>query len=365
MSKSESTFKRLWPLLVGGTLVTLSSYLYFIKIRSKRSQGKVQVNEDDEDTVNLLLPSFTNASKLAKNLKNLSQHNQLMLYGLYKQALNGNASENPQGKSRTFSFVGRAKFEAWKKFHDMPRHFAMMKYIEVIEHFTSRDEIAVRSNSDSRFELVQEMMDENDIIYENEDEEIEFSDDEGDNLTKKYESSYDKDHDVTFGVTQSTLGGRVTVDEYEDEFEPYEKNSIMFAAATNNTELLKIALDSKDDVDERDANGQSALHIAADKGFASCVKLLLEAGSDPNAVDFEGISVLEAAVIGGSVEVCKILLDAGADPDHEDTDGDTPRTCAEDDSDQEIQDLLREAKPIENQEKSFSSTGTEASQFSC
>lgn len=354
----------IWILLLGGTVLSLASYFYMNKKRPKRTNA---LDQEEEEAVKVLLPAFTNASQLARSLRNISQHNQLMLYGLYKQALNGNARDNTSNFAiGAINLIARKKYEAWTKFHDMPRHFAMMKYIEVIEHFMTRDGRAIESTADGGFELVEEMMDEKDIVYENEDEVIEFSDDENDVETKTSNSFDLGNNDVSIGIKQSTLGGRAHAsDDYEDGFEPSERTSVMFAASVNDIKLMKTALKLTDEVDERDDNGQCALHIAADKGHVECVKLLLDAGSDPNAVDFEGISVLEAAVIGGSIEVCKILLDAGADPDHEDADGDTPRTCAEDDSDEEIQTLLREAKPLESLEKSFSSMGTEASQYSC
>jgi acyl-CoA-binding protein len=363
MNKMQSKKNNLWILLLGGT--ALASYLYMSnKKRLKRTNA---LDQEEEEAVKLLLPSFTNASQLARSLKNISQHNQLMLYGLYKQARNGNARDNTSNFAMgAFNLIARKKYEAWTKFHDMPRHFAMMKYIEVIEHFMTRDSVEIESTADGGFDLVEEMMNENDIVYENEDEVIEFSDEENDQQTERSNSFDLGSNDVSIGIKQSTLGGRVRAsDDYEDGFEPSERNSVMFAASVNDIKLMEKALTLSDDVDERDDNGQCALHIAADKGHVECVKLLLDAGSDPNAVDFEGISVLEAAVIGGSIEVCKILLDAGADPDHEDADGDTPRTCAEDDSDEEIQTLLRQAKPLESLEKSFSSMGTEASQYSC
>jgi len=364
MNKVQLKQNALWILLLGATALSLASYLYTNKRRPKRTNA---FDQEEEEAVKLLLPSFTNASQLARSLRNISQHNQLMLYGLYKQALNGNASDNTSNFAMgAFNLIARKKYEAWTKFHDMPRHFAMMKYIEVVEHFMITDGSAIGSTADGAFELVEEMMDDNDIVYENEDEVIDFSDEENDN-DNNTSTPFDLGaNDLSIGIKQSTLGGRArATDDYDDGFELSERNSVMFAASMNDIKLMKQALKLTDDVDERDDNGQCALHIAADKGHIECVKLLLDAGSDPNAVDFEGISVLEAAVIGGSIEVCKILLDAGADPDHEDADGDTPRTCAEDDSDEEIQTLLREAKPLESLEKSFSSMGTEASQFSC
>lgn len=86
-------------------------------------------------------------------------------------------------------------------------------------------------------------------------------------------------------------------------------------------------------MDESDEDGETALHMAADRGSVACVLLLLNAGADANAVDLCGMSVLQAAVIGGDANCVRVLLRADADPDRTDDDGDSPRSCAEDEGD--------------------------------
>lgn len=90
----------------------------------------------------------------------------------------------------------------------------------------------------------------------------------------------------------------------------------------------------------RDELGQTALHIAADRGCQRAVSWLLEYGADLHAADHDGISVLQAAVIAGNVAICQTLLRYGANPDQPDRDGDTARLCAMDDDCRHLRNLF-------------------------
>ncbi|RYP68276.1 hypothetical protein DL771_006778 [Monosporascus sp. 5C6A] len=74
--------------------------------------------------------------------------------------------------------------------------------------------------------------------------------------------------------------------------------------------------------------GQSALHIAAYKGFDNALKVLLEAGVDPSIKDNWSRTPLHEACWTGKVDTVKILLDHaiqhGADLNIQDKDGCTP-----------------------------------------
>ncbi len=222
----------------------------------------------------------------------------------------------------------------------------MMKYVEVVEHFNSSGAAFKPSEANAGGEAaVLNMMDDSDIVYDDEDESsIDLS------LDDDYDSNMDLGTDMSIGAKQSTLVG---IDSVSQDFEG--EISMSRAASVGNVEALQLRIDLGNDVNEQDSNGQTALHMAADRGNVDCVEILLKAGADPNAADKEGISVLGAAVIGGNVAVVKILLGAGADPDHEDMDGDTPRSCAEDDDNEELKTLLRMAKKIGEKDESFGS----------
>jgi Acyl-CoA-binding protein len=58
-------------------------------------QNKTETVIEDDDAILLLASPFQQAAQMAKSLHNLEQNDQLMLYGLFKQAKEGNA---PDGK---------------------------------------------------------------------------------------------------------------------------------------------------------------------------------------------------------------------------------------------------------------------------
>jgi len=304
---------------------------------------------NEKKMVSLLSTPFQQASEIARSLS-LDQDDQLMLYGLYKQANGGNASDSTE-PSR-LNLVSYKKYSSWKKFHNMPRHFAMMKYVEVVEHFVELGQSEIGAGGAGKVS-VEEMMDQNDIDYGDESS-VDLSE-SSEERGKERDQNHNVSGEISFGAKQSTLGG-VSIPHYEGEM------NFMQAASVGDATSLKQCIHSDADVNERDESGQSALHMAADNGSIKCVHILLRAGADPNASDNDGISVLEAAVIGGSIKVVKTLLDVGADPDHPDMDGDTPRSCAEDDDNEEMKMLLREAKSVEAVDKSFDSL---KSQVSC
>lgn len=64
--------------------------------------------------------------------------------------------------------------------------------------------------------------------------------------------------------------------------------SVLEAAETGNSEVLAARIKEGRDVNQKDENGNTALHQAARCGSAKCVKLLLEAGADATVTDADG-----------------------------------------------------------------------------
>lgn len=54
----------------------------------------------------------------------------LQLYSLYKQATEGNASDNYEGGS--FDFVAKFKHQAWVKLKGITKETAMQQYIDLV-----------------------------------------------------------------------------------------------------------------------------------------------------------------------------------------------------------------------------------------
>jgi ankyrin repeat protein len=79
-------------------------------------------------------------------------------------------------------------------------------------------------------------------------------------------------------------------------------------------------------IDERSADGFTALHLAAFFGQAQVAQLLLDRGADPNAWATGDLYVqpLHSAVAGGHDEVAALLIHGGADIDAPQRHGYTP-----------------------------------------
>ncbi|XP_076373947.1 uncharacterized protein LOC143258616 [Tachypleus tridentatus] len=69
---------------------------------------------------------------------------------------------------------------------------------------------------------------------------------------------------------------------------------------------------------ETDAEGRTALHLAAANGYVDTVKTLLQCGAKVNAVDQSGYSPLHQAATEGHVEVVRLLLKNGSHVDAQD-----------------------------------------------
>jgi len=91
-----------------------------------------------------------------------------------------------------------------------------------------------------------------------------------------------------------------------------------------NIEAMKKALSEGATVDARDANGKTAMHIAAMEGKVGAMDALLEAGADIESRDRGGRTPLMWAVESNNPAAVKHLLDAGADLEARDETGGTP-----------------------------------------
>ena len=89
---------------------------------------------------------------------------------------------------------------------------------------------------------------------------------------------------------------------------------LSWAAPAGQQAVVKLLLERGADPNGRNGDGLTALHLAAEKGYAAVVWELIAAGADANAPG-SGIPLstpLHGAIRGGHAEVVTILLDAGA-----------------------------------------------------
>lgn len=93
---------------------------------------------------------------------------------------------------------------------------------------------------------------------------------------------------------------------------------------------------SSTNVNLRNAEGQTMLHLAAMLGYASIVKAVLRLGAYIDSQDVSGFSPLHFAVLFGNRHITRMLLAADADPFHRTRNGFTALDIA----DSTVQDLL-------------------------
>ncbi|MFO7276545.1 MAG: ankyrin repeat domain-containing protein [Pseudomonadota bacterium] len=108
--------------------------------------------------------------------------------------------------------------------------------------------------------------------------------------------------------------------------EPVERPAPLVIAARNkdwSTVHSLLATRPRPDVNQRTADGTTALHWAVYHNDVETVRRLLAAGADPNARNDYGSTPLAEAAMLGNVEVIRRLLDAGADVESPNADGQT------------------------------------------
>ena len=108
--------------------------------------------------------------------------------------------------------------------------------------------------------------------------------------------------------------------------EPIEKVAPLVIAARENdtrTVLAVLAAQPAPDVNQRTADGTSALHWAVHHGAADLVARLLAAGADANAHNDYGASPMSEAAIRGDSTMLRALLRAGASVESANADGQT------------------------------------------
>ncbi|KIW18057.1 hypothetical protein PV08_02344 [Exophiala spinifera] len=84
--------------------------------------------------------------------------------------------------------------------------------------------------------------------------------------------------------------------------------------STEEVALVRVLLESEPDLDLRDQDGDTPLHLAASYATVDSIELLLKAGAKVNIQNNRGKTPLHRAVERGSLRVTQLLLDHHADP---------------------------------------------------
>ena len=121
------------------------------------------------------------------------------------------------------------------------------------------------------------------------------------------------------------------------------KVDIFEAAGTGNAEAVRELLEKHPGlVSKKSRTGDTPLHVAAMNGRTEVVKLLLAGKADVNARNDYGVTPLHNAAGNGLTEVVALLLAGGADVNAKDEFGQTPLKMAGVDSRNMLKDLLRQ-----------------------
>ena len=111
----------------------------------------------------------------------------------------------------------------------------------------------------------------------------------------------------------------------------------------NNEFIIKRLLDAGADKNTQDNFGNSAIHVAAEKGHVDVVRLLLENGADMDVQDNCSNTAISKAAEKGHVDVVRLLLEKRADMDAQDKKGNTAMSKAAENGHKDVVILLVDA----------------------
>jgi ankyrin repeat protein len=106
---------------------------------------------------------------------------------------------------------------------------------------------------------------------------------------------------------------------------------LLIAAAEGHEGVAAVLLEAGAAPNAKNQLGRTALMFASSKGFTAIVKNLLDRGADPNIAptDAQGWTALMVAARAGQLESVQVLLSSGADAAAKDRNGTTALSLAE------------------------------------
>ena len=227
--------------------------------------------------------AFAEAASLVQRSSGLSNAAKLGLYALYKQALVGDAPADPPSAAG-WDVAAKLKWRAWAELRGMPRAEATYAYTRTAN------------------------------------EQINGGGAEG--AVKGEESIWDDaPDDIRMG---GAVQSRMAFDPDEHDGADADAPPLHVAAKRGDARGCRVLLEAAAGataVDEADADGQTALHWAADGGHAAVAAVLLEFGARPDAQDADGSTPLHMACVCEQLDVARLLCERGADAALRDGDG--------------------------------------------
>eukprot|EP01096_Ripella_sp_DP13-Kostka_P013910 TRINITY_DN6148_c0_g1_i1.p1 TRINITY_DN6148_c0_g1~~TRINITY_DN6148_c0_g1_i1.p1 ORF type:complete len:255 (+),score=88.63 TRINITY_DN6148_c0_g1_i1:10-774(+) len=216
---------------------------------------------------------FEGASEFVRTAKFAASNEQkLQMYALFKQASVGDCTTGrPGGFLSAFSAEG-LKWKEWKALAGMGREEAMVKYVKLVDQIVPK----WRQNDTTQDES-QKMME---------------ADDEDD------------------GPVYSRMGA-VTGETDENE----TTTDLIEASTSGDFEKVSSLIASNptpEFVNETSSLGETALHMAADRGFLNIVEILVKNGANVNHQDGDGFTPLHMACTSGHEDIAMFLVQNGA-----------------------------------------------------
>ena len=132
---------------------------------------------------------------------------------------------------------------------------------------------------------------------------------------------------VNFEKIYDDYEGKPPVKETKHIYNDPEASYLHFCAFFGSREVLKLLLEKHQDsvkIDQKDSEGNTALHLASRNGYSTCVSLLLQKGAKVDEVNKAKRTPLFLSIQNAPEELIYNLIRAGADLNAEDRRGLTP-----------------------------------------
>ncbi len=135
-------------------------------------------------------------------------------------------------------------------------------------------------------------------------------------------AAYLLDHGADVNVACSSIPGRADLLDLSDG-NGAQITPLVASVMAGNKAMAQFLIDRGANVNFKGRGGDTALHLAAQKGFQAVIEVLLASHTDVNAQNAGGATPLCSAVQSGQVKIVRMLLAAGADGNLKDSKGRT------------------------------------------